>query len=177
MITTPRLLIRPFQDEDYTALFDYLANPDVYRFEPGEPITLEQAKQLTHERAQSTEFLAVILRSSQIMVGHLYFKQIEPPQFATWELGYIFNPKFHNQGYATEASKALLHYGFNELGIHRVFARCNPENIASWKVLEKLNMRREGYFRQKAFFRRDAQGSPLWFDALEYAILAEEMAA
>lgn len=177
MITTSRLLIRQFQAQDYISLFEYLSNPIIYRFEPGEPISLEKAKELSLERAQGNDFWAVILRSDQKMVGHLYFKQTEPKEFLTWELGYIFNPAFHNKGYATESAYELIHYGFKYFGIHRVIAYCNPENIASWKVLEKIGMRREGLFRKNVFFRTITDGSPLWVDSFEYAILKEDIQA
>ena len=175
MITTSRLLIRQFQEKDHTFLFEYLSNPIVYRFEPGEPISLEKAKELTLVRSQKTDFWAVILKSTSEMVGHLYFKQTEPKELLTWELGYIFNPVFHNNGYATEAAHALIHYGFNHFGIHRVIAHCNPENIASWRVLEKIGMTREGQFQKNIFFRRDIDGSPLWTDSFEYAILEDDL--
>jgi ribosomal-protein-alanine N-acetyltransferase len=175
MINTSRLLIRQFQEQDYTSLFEYLSNPSIYRFEPGEPISLEKAKELASERAQGNDFWAVILKGDQKLVGHLYFKQLEPKEFQTWELGYIFNPAFHNRGYATESASGLVHYGFMQFGIHRVIAHCNPENAASWKVLEKIGMRREGYFRKNVFFRTAKDGSPLWVDSFEYAILKEDI--
>ena len=174
MINTPRLLIRPFQEQDGQALYEYLSNPDVYRFEPGEPITLAQARDLAAERSRGTDFWAVILKSTQALVGHLYFKQIEPQKFMAWELGYIFNPSYHHNGYAAESASALIHYGFENFGIHRVVAYCNPENTASWELLERIGMRREGCFRKKAFFRTAEDGSPLWFDAFAYAILVDE---
>jgi RimJ/RimL family protein N-acetyltransferase len=46
-------------------------------------------------------------------------------------------------------------------GMHRVVAHCNPENPASWKLLEKIGFRREGPHRQDVFFRRNAAGAPL----------------
>jgi ribosomal-protein-alanine N-acetyltransferase len=174
MIDTSRLLIRQFEAQDFKALFDYLSNPGVYRFEPGEPISLEAARELAHERSQNNDFWAVVLKSTHELVGHLYFKQTEPNEFLTWELGYIFNPAFHNQGYASESSEALIRYGFMHLGIHRVFACCNPENVASWKVLEKIGMTREGSFRKNVFFRRDENGHPLWTDTFVYSILQED---
>jgi RimJ/RimL family protein N-acetyltransferase len=177
MINTSRLLIRQFQEQDYTSLFEYLSNPSIYRFEPGEPISLEKAKELASERTQGHDFWAVILKDNQKLVGHLYFKQIEPKEFQTWELGYIFNPDFHNKGYATESASGLVQYGFMHFGIHRVIAHCNPENAASWKVLEKIGMRREGYFKKNVFFRTATDGSPLWVDSFEYAILKEEIKA
>jgi ribosomal-protein-alanine N-acetyltransferase len=175
MINTARLSIRPFQEQDYRSLFEYLSDPGVYRFEPGEPISLEKARELARQRAAGTDFWAVILKSIQKMVGHLYFKPIEPTELATWELGYIFNPEFQNEGYATEAADALVRYGFDCLGVHRVIAHCNPDNVASWRVLEKIGMTREGRFRKNIFFLRDADGSPLWVDTFEYAILKEDM--
>jgi ribosomal-protein-alanine N-acetyltransferase len=160
MIHTSRLLIRQFQEQDYTSLFEYLSNPSIYRFEPGEPISLEKAKELASERAQGNDFWVVILKGDQKMVGHLYFKQIEP-----------------KEGYATESASGLVHFGFTHFGIHRVVAHCNPENVASWKVLEKIGMRREGYFRKNVFFRTATDGSPLWVDSFEYAILKEDIKA
>ena len=174
MITTPRLLLRYFVEQDYTALHAYLSNPVIYKYEPGAPITLEEARKLATQRSRSTDFWAVVLCSSGQLIGHLYFQQTEPEEFLTWELGYIFNPQFQNQGYASEASSALIHHGFETMGIHRVMAHCNPENIASWRVMEKIGMRREGYFRKNIFFEREDDGEPIWLDTYEYAILKED---
>jgi len=60
--------------------------------------------------------------------------------------------------------------------MHRVVAHCNPENTASWRLLEKIGFRREGLLRQDVFFRRDAGGEPLWADTCVYALLAPEVA-
>jgi len=174
MIETKRLTIRPFQPQDGAALYAYLSNPSVYLFEPGEPISLERAMELAAERALGTNFWAVVVKNTHELVGHLYFHQIEPPEFRTWELGYIFNPAYHNLGFASESSAALLTYGFAHWGIHRVVAYCAPENVASWRVMEKIGMRREGMMRKNVFIRRDTNGAPLWEDSYAYALLAEE---
>jgi ribosomal-protein-alanine N-acetyltransferase len=175
MIQTPRLIIRSFQEQDYPALFEYLSDPTVYRFEPGEPVTLEQARALALERSKGNIFWAVALKGEDKLVGHLYFTQTEPKEFLTWELGYIFNPIYQNKGYATEASAALVRYGFEHFGIHRVMAHCNPQNVASWRVLEKIGMTREGSFRQNVYFHTDKLGQPLWTDTYEYAMLREDI--
>lgn len=175
MINTSRLWIRQFEPQDYISLFEYLSDPTIYRFEPGQPISLERAKDLALERSQGHDFWSVILKSNQKMIGHLYFKQTEPRAFLTWELGYIFNPAFHHHGYATEAASQLLAYGFRHFGIHRVIAHCHPENIASWKVLENIGMKREGHFRKNVFFRTTTDGHALWVDTFEYAILREDI--
>ena len=175
MIQTSRLLIRPFQEEDFDALFEYLSDPEIYKYESGEPITLDEARTLTQERSRSTIFWAVVLQDTQKLVGHLYFQQTKPLEYLTWELGYIFNPHFQNNGYASESAAALIRYGFDHWGIHRVVAHCNPQNIASWRVLERIGVRREGHFRRNIFFRAAADGSPIWVDTFEYAILKEEV--
>lgn len=174
MIHTARLFIRHFQESDCESLFEYLSDPVIYRFEPGAPVSMEEARELARERAGGDDFWAVVLNSTQELVGHLYFSQTEPKEFLNWELGYIFNTRFQNQGYATESAAALVRYGFAHWGIHRVVAHCNPENVASWRVMEKIGMRREGCLRKHAFFRRKPDGSPLWIDSYAYAILQED---
>jgi ribosomal-protein-alanine N-acetyltransferase len=174
MLTTERLIIRPFLERDYQDLHEYLSLKETYRFEPGEPVSLEQAKKLASERAKGTDFWAVTLKDSKKLIGHISFIQTEPKFFLTWEIGYIFNPAYQNKGYASEAARALVDYAFTKLGAHRVIGYCNPENIPSWKVLEKCGMKREGLRRKNAFFRKDKDGLPIWFDSYGYAILAEE---
>ena len=55
-----------------------------------------------------------------------------------------------------------------------VTAECNPMNVRSWKLMERLGMRREGEFRQNVYFRKDSDGNPVWQDTYQYAILANE---
>jgi RimJ/RimL family protein N-acetyltransferase len=174
-INTSRLLIRHFHPNDYLDLFSYLSNPTIYRFEPGGPITIDQAKDLCISRSKTDDFWAVILTTENRLIGHIYLSQMEPKEWMTWELGYIFHPDYHNQGYATEAAAAVVRHAFTNMGMHRVYAHCNPVNIASVRVLEKIGMRQEGFFRKNSFFHRDPDGNPIWTDTYEYALLAEDM--
>ncbi|MDF2672325.1 MAG: family acetyltransferase [Clostridiales bacterium] len=108
------------------------------------------------------------------MIGHVYFAQSEPPQFRTWEIGYVFNPKFYGNGYATEACKRILQYGFQNEKAHRIVAEANVKNQASWKLLERLSMRREAHMFQNVFFKKTSDGKPIWNDSYGYAILSTE---
>lgn len=173
MIETERLLIRPFNIDDGDDLFEYLSLPETYKYEPGEPVDLNTAEKLARDRSQGNIFFAVVLKKNRKMIGHLYFQHIHPKQYLTWELGFIFNPGYHNKGYATESSKALIEYAFRNFKTRRVVANCNVENPASWKVLEKIGMRREGYFLKKGFFKKDVNDNPIWFDSYQYAILKD----
>ena len=169
MIETNRLMIRKFKVSDYNDLYEYLSNPVTYIFEPGRPITLDEAKVLTRQRSKGTDFFAVVLKQNDKMIGHLYLKHIEPKEQLTWELGYIFKPAYQRKGYASEASAALTEYAFKNFKAHRIMARCNPDNIASWKLLEKIGFKREGHFEKYAFIHRDNNGNPIWTDAYEYS--------
>ena len=175
MIETDRLIVRGFEEADYADLHDYLSNPELYVFEPGQPISLSKAKELSAERAKGTEFYAVVLKENAKMIGHLFFKQIEPLVNRTWVLGYIFHPSFQRKGYASEAARALVEYAFQNYETHRIIARCNPMNHASWRLLERIGFRREGHFKQSGTFRNDGSGNPIWHDAYEYGMLKEDL--
>jgi [ribosomal protein S5]-alanine N-acetyltransferase len=176
MMESERLIARRFSEEDWRDLYEYLSLPETYRFEPGAPLDEEAAKALAAERARGEAFYAVQLKDGGKMIGHVYLGAEGPPEYRTYELGYIFNPAYGRRGYCTEASALVLGRAFGELGAHRVVAYCDPGNPASWRVLEKLGMRLEGVFRKKAFFRMGPDGEPLWHDCRAYAILAEERA-
>ncbi len=175
LIETKRLIIRKFKDSDYADLHEYLSDPAIYIFEPGSPVSLEQAKELSAERAKGNDFLAVILKGTSRMIGHLYFKQVGYPANMTWELGYIFNSKYYRKGYASESARALVEYAFNNFKAHRIMARCDPNNPASWKLLEKVGFRREGHFKKCGTFRNNEAGNPVWHDAYEYGMLEEDL--
>ncbi|WP_157002422.1 GNAT family N-acetyltransferase [Agromyces laixinhei] len=84
-------------------------------------------------------------------------------------IGYMLDPAHAGNGYATDIARALLDLAFGELGVHRVTAGCYADNVASWRVMEKLGMRRE----QQGV--RDSWHAELgWIDGLTYAILDEE---
>jgi RimJ/RimL family protein N-acetyltransferase len=173
LFETKRLRVRRFTPNDYTDLFAYLSEPSVYIFEPGKPISLEEAKNLTIQRSKGSDFIAVELKKTRKMIGHLYFKQVEPLHLMTWELGYIFNPKFHRKGYGSEAAAAWIRYAFVHYDIHRIMARCNPKNKASWKLLNKIGFKREGCFTLFGFVHTDENGSPIWTDVYEYSLIRD----
>ena len=84
-------------------------------------------------------------------------------------LGYLVDPAYAGRGFATDIARALLDVAFTELGLHRVTAGCFAGNVASWRVMEKLGMRREQHGV------RDSWHAELgWVDGYTYAILAEE---
>lgn len=173
-LETDRLLLRRFTGDDWQDLYEYLSQQSVVKYEPYDVYTEDKCRQEAVSRAQNDAFWAVCLKGNSKLIGNVYFQQQEPERVLTWEIGYVFNPSYYGKGYATESCRRILDYAFRELTAHRIIAMCNPENVASWRVLERLGMRREGHFRRKMFFKCDSKGNPIWHDAYEYAILAEE---
>lgn len=174
ILETDRLVIRKFCYEDWYNLYEYLSQDTVVKYEPYTVFSKEECKQEAINRSHNDAFWAVCLKENNKLIGNVYFQQQEPKEFLTWEIGYVFNPAYYGKGYATEACKRVLKYGFQQLGAHRVIGKCNPENIHSWRLLERLFMRREGHFRKPAFFEKSNEGKPIWHDAYQYSILAEE---
>ena len=173
LIETKRLIIRNFKDNDYKDLFEYLSDKETYKYEPGESITIETAKNLCKKRSKNNDFLAVQLKNK--IIGHIYLGQIEPKTIKTWETGFIFNKKYQGKGYAAEALKAVVEYGFKNMDIHKIIAHCNPKNISSWKLLERVKMKREGKLRENIYFNVDKKGNPIWNDTYEYGLLKKDL--
>ncbi|WP_438435257.1 GNAT family N-acetyltransferase [Gorillibacterium sp. sgz500922] len=173
-LESERLAIRNFTPEDFYDLHEYLSQEEVLKYEPDGPSDLDNCRKMATERSQGEAFLAVTLKESGKMIGHVYLGQTEPAHFRTWMIGYIFNPSFYGNGYATEACRRIMDHAFAEGNAHRIVAMCNTENAPSWRLLERLGMRREGHFKQEGYFRESADGQPIWHDAYQYAVLAEE---
>ena len=167
-IKTDRLLLRRFMASDYDDLFEFLSKLADDEFEGYPGITYENGKEHLKSRLDSDEFYAIELISSGKVIGNIY---CGTRNYAAKEVGYIINKDYQRQGYATEALSAVIHSVFWD-GVHRVYAECDPRNTASWKLLESVGFRREAHLRQNIYFRKDADGTPIWKDTYVYAILA-----
>lgn len=168
---TVRLLIRMFLPNDGQDLFEYLSQNEVVKYEPYNVFTKEQAKQEAINRSNNSDFWAVCLKDTGKLIGNIYLSKQE---FDTWELGYVFNCNYQGKGYAAEATRALIENLFANDKARRIIAMCDPLNMASWKLLERLGMRREGHLLNNVWFFKDENDEPIWKDTYEYAILKEE---
>jgi len=168
---TESLLIRRFRPGDWRDLHEYLSQPAVVKYEPYDVFTEEASRREAARRADDPAFWAVCLRDCGKLIGNVYLSE---QAFGTWELGYVFNENFQGMGYATEAARALLDDVFANRNARRVVAMCNPLNAASWRLLERLGLRREGHFIKNVYFKHDAAGNPIWGDTYAYGMLKEE---
>jgi RimJ/RimL family protein N-acetyltransferase len=148
--------------------------PEVARYQSFEPRSLAESHEYVlasleaaREDPRHVYDLAVILKSEDLLIGRCGFA-IGDPDDEQAVLWYTLHPDSWGHGYAPEAARALVGFGFRELGLHRVWADTDPENLASVRVLEKLGMRREGHLRE------NARVNDVWADSLIYAILERE---
>ncbi|WP_087018609.1 GNAT family N-acetyltransferase [Thaumasiovibrio subtropicus] len=163
-LETQRLRIRPTTHSDLPALYAYLSLEDVTPFLPGGVHSLDDVKVLIDKPYPHT-FSITLLNGR--LIGHLLFH----PWFVkeTYELGWVIAPKYQGKGYASEAARAAMDYGFSEMRLHRIIATAQPENPASWRVMEKIGMRKEAHSKQCL-----PQPDGTWWDEVFYALLREE---
>jgi RimJ/RimL family protein N-acetyltransferase len=173
-LETPRLLLREFEGADWHAVQQYAADPEVVRYMTWGPNTEEEtraflARTLAAQQSEPrVDFeLAVIHKGEQRLIGGCRL-HLTNPSHREAALGYGLERAAWRQGYATEASLALLAFGFEHVGLHRIFAICDPANTGSARVLEKIGMHHEGHLREHLRVKGH------WRDSLLYAILEQE---
>ncbi len=176
-IETARLVLREFVEDDWQAVRAYQSDPRYLRYTDWTGRTEADARAFVGmflaQQAQEPRRkfqLALTLRSNGLLIGNCGIR-VNDPDLGEANIGYELASEHWGQGYATEAARAILAFGFTDLGLHRVWAECVAENAGSAHVLEKLGMRREAHFREH-WRMRDR-----WWDTLTYAILADEWAA
>jgi RimJ/RimL family protein N-acetyltransferase len=169
--TTQRLLLRPIALDDWPAIFRYMSDPEVTRWLPEGVLSEAQAQAFAVENAgEAARAVAVVARDGGAFLGHMVFHPWFSP--GVHEIGWAIDRPYQGRGYATEAAAALLACAFDHLRCHRVIATCQPQNVASWRVMEKLGMRREAHFLRCIY-----RGPDEWWDEYVYAMLEDEYAA
>jgi RimJ/RimL family protein N-acetyltransferase len=176
-IRTKRLVLRLFNRHDLEAVYDMQSRPEVARYLYWGPRTRSQAADSLQEklRCQSIEVegdilnLAVERAEGGPVIGDLMLRYVSAVHRQA-EIGYIFHPMAHGQGFATEAARAVTDLAFGELGVHRVYGQIDGRNVASARVLERLGMRREAHLVENEWVKGE------WTDEVIYAVLAHEWA-
>jgi len=181
-IRTARLEIRRCAPEDLDALWEFRRIPEVNRWLGVAPATREKflERYLDPERLAATFVIELLptADNEHTVIGDLMVRiedawaQLEVADGAKRvqaELGWVLDPAFVGRGYATEAVKAAIDVCFGRLGLRRVHAGCFADNEPSWRLMERLGMRREEFSRKTALHR-----SGEWMDGVNYGLLAEE---
>ncbi|MBZ0274546.1 MAG: GNAT family N-acetyltransferase [Anaerolineae bacterium] len=151
-LDTERLLLRAFTPEDAPAIQAILNDPaitDNMNYIPY-PCTLEWVQayiQRANEDLASGRYtFGIVRRADGVLVGRINIRVAAEHHSA--EIGYWIGRAFWGNGYATEAARRVLDFGFNDLGLNRIMGQCFARNAASAHVLEKIGMRYEGTLRE-----------------------------
>ena len=143
-IETPRLRMRPFEPGDVDELHRVFIDPGVRRFLLDDQIVSREWVEeeinasIARFKAGSAGLFCVFAKDDGILMGFCGFRPFfEPPEL---QLLYGLLPAYWSRGFATEAARAMIEFGFGELGFDRLVASVDVPNITSVRVLEKLGM-------------------------------------
>ncbi|NJC82695.1 GNAT family N-acetyltransferase [Planosporangium mesophilum] len=171
-LVTSRLLLREFSESDLDAVHAYAADPEVTRFMDWGPNSpedtaafLAEVRQDRQAAPRSAYTLAVVVHATGDLVGAIHLEETSRAH-RRGEMGYVLAQPHWRRGYATEAAAAILRFGFDEVGLRKITATCDPDNVASARVLEKIGMQYEGHLRQHLLIRGQ------WRDRLAFAALS-----
>jgi [ribosomal protein S5]-alanine N-acetyltransferase len=168
-LETARLRLRPYREEDIAELLPIIDTREVAAttLRIAHPYTEQDARDfLALAREPGKIWLAITLRNDGKQIGGIGLRVDDQHQHA--ELGYWLGLPYWGQGYATEAARELLRYGFEDLGLHRIFASHFKPNPSSGRILVKLGMHHEGC--QREHLRKWDQ----FVDSELYGILRQE---
>lgn len=177
LIETPRLRLREFVPDDWASMAAYWGDERYARYYPDyvdrDQFIRDLVTQFVSSQGdtpRSRYQMAVTTRDDGRFIGNCGVR-INDWDAREANIGYELDPAYWGQGYATEAAGAILDFGFDTLGMHRVWAECVADNSASARVLTKLGMRQEAHFLEHQWYRER------WWDTLIFAILDHERGA
>jgi ribosomal-protein-alanine N-acetyltransferase len=147
-IETDRLILRKVQASDIEDVFEFMADEQMTKYTPlftpakskDDAVKFTQNILDCYEKGEPTYF-GIIYKETNKLVGLIH---VEIETCFRASISYLVNPAYWSKGIATEATKTIINFGFNTMGLKRIEATCDPRNTASVKVLEKCGMSYEG---------------------------------
>jgi len=175
-IETDRLLLRDFGPDDFEAFYETSNDPAYRRYYPEDETTRAFWEEIFGrilagtEAAERTKYqLAACLQNGEL-IGTCGLR-IEVLEHQQASFGCAIGRAYWGQGYAYEASRSIIDYGFSSLPVQRVYAETISENVRARALAARLGMRLEGELRQHKFFKGR------WWNTVIYAVLKEEWQA
>lgn len=176
-ITTKRTVCKELSREDFDLFFRIFSDREIMRYAwidefccPDEAIPLFEDF-LNGEGKTGYFFCAYSLENSRF-IGFVDIQLHSINETGgVGEIGYFLLQDFWGKGYATELSEAMLSFGFSTLGLHKICARCNSNNLKSENIMIKLGMTKEGELRRVRYKKG------VWDDEKHYGILKTEWSA
>lgn len=175
-IETERLLLRKITLNDASDMFEYASNPEVSEYTMWSTHTsIEDTKyflkSLTkmYKRRELVDW-GIVHKAEKKFIGTCGFVEWSMTHSRA-EIGYALSARYWREGYMSEAVNAIIEFGFREMLLNRIVGRCEVNNIASARVMEKVGMQLEGILRQQLFVKGR------YWDLKIYSILREDFFA
>jgi len=175
-VPTERLTLRPATPDDLDATWQFRRLDAVSRWLTRAPATLEEYRTGFVDTASLARTLVVELDGRvigdlmlQVEDGWAQAEVADQARGVHAELGWVLHPAHAGHGLATEAVRELVRLCFEDLRLRRVTANCFADNVASWRLMERIGMRREVHTVRESLHR-----SGEWLDGMGYALLADE---
>ncbi len=173
-LATERLILREFKHSDWSDILDYQSDPLYLRYYDWTDRTPEAVQDFVamfvaqqQEQPRIKFQLAVVLQSNRQLIGTCGIR-MKSTEAREGDIGYELSPRHWREGYATEAARAIVTFGFTELKLHRIWSWCIAENVGSARVLQKLGMQPEGRLRENEYFKAR------YWDTLLFGMLEDE---
>jgi RimJ/RimL family protein N-acetyltransferase len=175
-VRTERLVLRPATAADTEATWRFRQREDVSRWLTREVASLDEHRSLFEEPESLAK--SIIIELDGEVIGDLMLDVFDAwaqaevvgrAERVQARLGWVLHPDHSGRGYGTEAVRELLRICFEDLGLRRVVAECFEANESSWRLMERVGMRREAHNVRDSLHR-----SGEWLDGLTYALLADE---
>jgi [ribosomal protein S5]-alanine N-acetyltransferase len=169
-----KVFLREFVESDWVDVHKYASQEIVCQYQPWGPNSEKESQEFVKQvlidatkKTRTRYVFAVINKKDERMIGAGEFN-IRSFNNKIGEIAYIVNPDYWGNGIATEVAELLIEFGFSEFSLHRIYATCDPRNIGSKRVLEKVGMTQEGRMRENLLIKDG------WRDSLLYSILEQE---
>jgi [ribosomal protein S5]-alanine N-acetyltransferase len=171
-VTKALVVLRDLVSGDSQAVHAFASLPEACRYQAWGPNTEEQTREFVRgavdarlESPQTRFVYAACLGDDLVGIGEL---KVRSRIHRQGEISYLVHPRVWGRGVGTAIGAELLAGGFGQLGMHRIYATCDPRNVASSRVLGKLGMTREGRLRHTSLIRDG------WRDSDVFSILDDE---
>lgn len=169
-LETERLLLRRVSESDANEVMELRGNPETMKFVPRPLVTIRE-EALAHITMIEDKIVnniginwAITVKGNPKLIGIIGHYKIQPENHRC-EIGYMILPQYNGQGIVTEAVKALLIYGFDDLQMHSIEAVIDPSNLASARVLQKSGFVKEAHFIENEYYNGK------FYDSVIYSLL------
>jgi len=173
-IESERLILRRFEDSDLAPFVAYRNDPEVALYQSWDSFEAQDARTFILEMESTRpgvpgEWFQFAIESKEAgsLIGDCALRVDRHEPYLA-EIGFTLAREYQGKGFAAEAVSRLLDYAFGALELHRVIAVADSRNAPSVALIERLGMRREGYFLENSWFKGE------WVDEYLYAILKDE---